>query len=90
MDLIKKTGRLLPNVGVTAPQTKKKVHHLLHKSTNLAFANQDDEGAIYPQKRREIAEAQKHDLELNAMIDKYGYTTQLFENTKSLCKDNKW
>jgi hypothetical protein len=38
---------------------------------------------------REIAEAQNHNLELNTMTDKYGYTTQLVENTKVLCKDGK-
>ena len=45
-------------------------------SMNLVFANQDDEDAIYPLTTREIAEAQKHDLELNTMTNKYGCTTQ--------------
>jgi hypothetical protein len=56
---------------------------------NLVFANQDDEEAIYPLTTREIAEAQKHNLTLNTMADKYGYTTQLVENIKVLCKDGK-
>ena len=56
---------------------------------NLVFANQDDEDAIYPLTTREIAEAQKHDIELNTMTDKYGYTKQLVENTKVLCKNSK-
>jgi hypothetical protein len=56
---------------------------------NLVFANQDDEDAIYPLATREIAEAQKYDIELNSMIDKYGYTTQLVENTKVLCNDGE-
>jgi hypothetical protein len=56
---------------------------------NLVFANQDDEDAIYPLTTREISEAQKHDLKLNIMTDKYGYTTQLVKNTKVLCKDGK-
>ena len=56
---------------------------------NLVFANQDGEEAIYPLTTREIAGAQKHDLTLNTMTDKDGYTTQLVENTKVLCKDGK-
>jgi hypothetical protein len=56
---------------------------------NLVFANQEDEYAIYPLTTREIAEAQKHDIALNTTTDKYGYTTQLGENTKVLCKDGK-
>ena len=56
---------------------------------NLVFATQDDEEAIYPLTTRDIAEAQKHDIELNTMTDKYGYTTQLVQNTKVLCKDGK-
>ena len=56
---------------------------------NLAFANQDDEDAKYPLTTRDIAEAQKHDIELNTTTDKYGYTTQLVENTKVLCKNSK-
>jgi hypothetical protein len=43
---------------------------------NLVFANQDDEDAIYPLATRDIAEAQKKDLKLNTMADKYGHTTQ--------------
>ena len=61
----------------------------MQESMNLVFVNQDDEDAIYPLTTREIAEAQKHDVELNTMTEKYGYTTQLVENTKVLCKDNK-
>ena len=57
---------------------------------NLVFANQDDKDAIYLLITREIAEAQKHDTELNTMTDKDGYTTQLDENTKVLCKMAKW
>ena len=34
----------------------------MQESTNLVFANQDDEEAIYPLTTREIAEAQKHAL----------------------------
>jgi hypothetical protein len=53
------------------------------------FANQDDEYVIYPLTTREIAEAQKDDIELNTMADKCGYTMQLVENTKVLCEDGK-
>ncbi len=60
------------------------------ESMNRVFANQDDEEAIYPLTTREIAEAQKHDIELNTNTDKNGYTTQLVDNTKVLCKNGKW
>ena len=43
---------------------------------NLVFANQDNEDAIYSLTTREIAKAQKHDIELNTMTDTDGYTTQ--------------
>ena len=59
-----------------------------HESMNLVFANQDDED-IHPLTTREIADAQKHDIELSAMAGKYSYTTQLVENTKILCKNGK-
>jgi hypothetical protein len=47
---------------------------------NLVFSNQDDDDAIYPLTTREIAEAQKHNIELNTRTDKHGYTMQLVEN----------
>ena len=56
---------------------------------NLVFANQDDEDAIYPLTTSKIAEAQKHDTELDTIAKKYGYTIQLVENTKVLCKDRE-
>jgi hypothetical protein len=34
------------------------------------FSNQDNEYAIFPLTTREIAEAQKHNIELNTMTDK--------------------
>jgi hypothetical protein len=61
----------------------------MQESMNLVFANQDDEEAIYPLTTREIAEAQKHDPDLNATADKHGYTRQLVEKTEILCKDGK-
>jgi hypothetical protein len=57
----------------------------MQESMNLVFANKDDEDTIYPLTTREIAEAQTHNLELNTMTDKYGYTTQFVENTKVPC-----
>ena len=54
----------------TSPSTYKQ------ESMNLVFANQDDEDAIYPLTTREIAEAQKHDIEVNTMSNKHGYTIQ--------------
>jgi len=61
----------------------------MQEAMNLVFANQDDEDSIYPLTTREIAEAQKHDPDLNATVDKHGYTKQLVENTEILCKDGK-
>ncbi len=57
---------------------------------NLVLANQDDKDAIYPLMMREIANAQQHDLELNIIDDKNGYTIQLVENIKVLYKNSKW
>ena len=50
----------------------------------------DDEDTIYPLTTREIAEAQKHNIELNTMADKHGYTTQLVKNTTVPVKMAKW
>jgi hypothetical protein len=61
----------------------------MQESMKLVFANQDDEDAIYPLTSREIAEAQKHDPDLNATADKHGFTGQLVENIEILCKDSK-
>ena len=61
----------------------------MQESINLVFANQDDEEAVYSLTTREIAESQKHDIELNTMTDKHGYTTQFVKNTKALCKNGK-
>ncbi len=56
---------------------------------NHMFANQSKENTIYLLTIREIAEAQKHDIDFSTMTDRYGYTTQLIENTKVLCKHGK-
>ena len=50
---------------------------------NQVFANQNEEGTIYPLTTRKIAEAQTEDESLNTQ----GYSTQLVENIKVLCKD---
>ena len=52
---------------------------------NQVFANQNEEDSIYPLTTREIAEAQQQDNSLKTQ----GYSTQLVENTKVLCKDGK-
>jgi hypothetical protein len=57
---------------------------------NLVIANWDDEDAIYPLKTREITEAQTHNLTLNTMTNKHGYTTQLVDNTKYSAKMSRW
>ena len=49
----------------------------MQESMNLVFANQNDEDTIYPLTTREIAGAQKHDIELNTLTEKHGYTMHL-------------
>jgi hypothetical protein len=55
------------------------------ESMNLVFANRSEEDSIYPLTTREIAEAQQSDTSLL----QHGYSTQLVENIKVLCKDGK-
>ena len=50
---------------------------------NQVFANRNEEDSIYPLTPREIAEAQNEDESLNTQ----GYSTQLVENIKVLCKE---
>jgi hypothetical protein len=38
---------------------------------------------------REIAESQSNDTQLEQLANKQGYSTQLVENIKILCKDGK-
>eukprot|EP00804_Cyclotella_cryptica_P026845 CCRYP_019897-RA/>CCRYP_019897-RA protein AED:0.46 eAED:0.46 QI:0/-1/0/1/-1/1/1/76/86 len=52
---------------------------------NQVFANRNEEDSIYPLTTREIAEAQQED---ESLLNK-GYSTQLVENIKVLCKDGK-
>eukprot|EP00804_Cyclotella_cryptica_P013500 CCRYP_017224-RA/>CCRYP_017224-RA protein AED:0.45 eAED:0.45 QI:3/-1/0/1/-1/0/1/0/112 len=52
---------------------------------NQVFANRNEEDSIYPLTIREIAEAQQED---ESLLNK-GYSTQLVENIKILCKDGK-
>ena len=56
---------------------------------NLVFANQNEEDSIYPLTTREVVVAQQHDLALTAEANKEGYSTQLAENVKVICKGNK-
>eukprot|EP00804_Cyclotella_cryptica_P025293 CCRYP_010376-RA/>CCRYP_010376-RA protein AED:0.46 eAED:0.46 QI:0/-1/0/1/-1/1/1/0/108 len=52
---------------------------------NQVFANRNEEDSIYPLTTREIAEAQQED---ESLLNK-GYSTQLVENIKVLCKEGK-
>ncbi len=52
---------------------------------NQVFTYRNKEDSIYPLTTREIAEAQAEDESLNTQ----GYSTQLVENIKVLCKDGK-
>ena len=61
-----------------------------HKeSMNFVFANRAEEGEIYPLTVREIAEAQKDDTSMERLAKKRKYSTQLVEDTKVLCRENK-
>eukprot|EP00804_Cyclotella_cryptica_P028760 CCRYP_018726-RA/>CCRYP_018726-RA protein AED:0.53 eAED:0.19 QI:0/-1/0/1/-1/1/1/0/384 len=55
------------------------------ETMSQVFANQNEEDSIYPLTTREIAEAQQED---DSLLEK-GYSTQLVENIKVLCKDSK-
>eukprot|EP00804_Cyclotella_cryptica_P023647 CCRYP_011963-RA/>CCRYP_011963-RA protein AED:0.41 eAED:0.47 QI:0/0/0.16/1/0/0/6/139/506 len=55
------------------------------ESMNQVFANRNEEDSIYPLTTREIAEAQQED---ESLLNK-GYSTQLVENIKVLCKEGK-
>eukprot|EP00804_Cyclotella_cryptica_P029199 CCRYP_005341-RE/>CCRYP_005341-RE protein AED:0.39 eAED:0.39 QI:0/0/0/1/0/0/3/0/609 len=55
------------------------------ESMNQVVANRNEEDSIYPLTTREIAEAQQQD---DSLLNK-GYSTQLVENIKVLCKDGK-
>ena len=56
---------------------------------NFVFANHSEDNSIYPLTTREIAESEVNDAQLAKLITEEGYTTQLFENIKVLCKDGK-
>jgi hypothetical protein len=72
MDPSKRTGRLwwlLPNVGVTIPPAKKKVHHYPHTHRNPWTESIN-------KRNSRSTKAQKH----NTKADKHGYNIQLLEN----------
>ncbi len=56
---------------------------------NFVFANRSKDNSIYPLTTREIAESQANDTQLAKLTTEEGYTTQLVENIKVLCKDGK-
>ena len=56
---------------------------------NLVFADCREENSIYPLTNREIAELQSKDAQLVASTTQDGYSTELVENIKVLCKDGK-
>ena len=59
------------------------------ESMNLVFANQSKEDAIYPHTTQEIAEAQQQESDFKTQAEEEGYSTQLVENIKVLCKQGK-
>ena len=61
----------------------------MQDAMNLVFANRNEEDAIYPLTIREIAESQNSNPDLTPVAGKEGYTIQLVENTKVLCKEEK-
>ena len=56
---------------------------------NLVFANRSEENSIYPLTTRETAESQSKDAQLVTLTTQDGYSTELVENIKVLCKDGK-
>ncbi len=56
---------------------------------NSVFANHSKENSIYPLTTREIAESQSKDAQLEALTTQDGYSTNLVENIKVLCTDDK-
>ncbi len=56
---------------------------------NLVFVNQSKEYSIYPLTTREIAESQSKNAQLVTLTTQCGYSTEIVENIKVLCKDGK-
>ena len=54
---------------------------------NFVFANGSKENLVYPLLTREIAESQSKLTQLEQLAIWEGYSTQLVENIKILCKD---
>ena len=59
------------------------------EAMNFVFANCSEDNSIYPLTTSEIAESQSNDAQLMKLTTEEGYTTQLVENIKVLCKDGK-
>ncbi len=59
------------------------------ETMNFVFANCSEDNAIYPLTTREIAESQSNDAQIARLTTEDGYTTELVENIKFLCKDDK-
>ena len=60
-----------------------------NESMNFVFANHSKENSVYPLMTKEIAESQSKDRQLEQFAIQEGYSTQLVENIKILCKDGK-
>ncbi len=60
------------------------------ESMNLVFPNHSKENSIYPLTTSEIAELQSKDAQQVALTTQDGYSTELVENIKVLCKDGKF
>jgi hypothetical protein len=59
------------------------------ETMNFVFANRSEDDSVYPLTTREIADSQANDAQLVKLTTEEGYTTQLVENIKVLCKDGK-
>ncbi len=59
------------------------------ESMNFVFANHSKENSIFPLTTREITELQSKDAQLVTLTTQDGYSNQLVENIKVLCKDSK-
>jgi len=58
------------------------------KQINMVFTNHSEEDVIYPQRVKDIAQAQKDDAVLKKQSKHDKYSTQLVENTQLLYKDD--
>jgi len=73
----------------TMHATTAESNHHHQEQINMVFANCSKENVIYPLTVKEIAQAQKDDTVLKKLHKHNKYSTQLVDDTQSLCKGGK-